>query len=476
MMPRLDGNGIARRFGHYRSLVRKGVAGFIIFGGRLETVRKYIALLQDDAELPLIIGSDLERGLGQQVKGGTLFPSAMACAAAVRNMEQRGEAGQGLKMFRAAYAAIAEEARYAGINTIFSPVLDINTNPANPIISVRAFGEDATTVAFFGTEVVRILQRNRVAACGKHFPGHGDTRDDSHLRLATVGQPLSGLRRRELRPFADAIAAGVRMIMLGHLKVPALDPSAVPVSRSRAAVRFLREKMEFDGIVITDAMNMAGIGHVHEERAAAESLMAGADIILHPTDAEKTSRFLNIMDVPLNAARVERFRLGLRRECSSSSRPPFQEHARLAGALATASVSLSGTMTKFGRRPPFLIILNDDPAEKGGELIAAFRKHLHKSKSTVCRSDADCFAVKIPEGHAVVLAVFSEIRAWKGGAQKWLPAAVRRFGRSADAVISFGSPYLLNLLPKGMHRARITTCTDLPEAQREVARSLLDMI
>ncbi len=470
MMPRLDGDGIAHRFAHYRSLVRKGVAGFIIFGGRLETVRKYVGMLQEEAELPLIIGSDLERGLGQQVRGGTLFPSAMACAAAVRNMQKRGAAEQGLKMFRTAYAAMAEEARYTGINTIFAPVLDINTNPANPIISVRAFGEDAATVTLFGTEVVHILQRNGVAACGKHFPGHGDTREDSHLRLATVGRTLSGLRRRELRPFADAVVAGVRMIMLGHLKVPAIDPSGTPVSRSRSAVRFLRKKMKFDGIVITDAMNMAGIGHVPEERAAAEALMAGADIILHPTDAEKTNRFLNQANVSLNIGRVEYFRRGLKGNCSSV-KPSFREHVRLAGNLATASVSLSGSMPKFDRHPPFLIILNDDPVEKGGELIAALRKLLPLAKSAVCRSGTDCSSVKFPEGHAVVLAVFSETRAWKGGAEKWLPAAIRRFGGSAVAAISFGSPYLLNLLPKGKSRARITTCTDLPEAQRAVART-----
>jgi beta-glucosidase-like glycosyl hydrolase len=190
IIPRLNGSEIRKNFSYYRSLVKKGVAGFIVFGGELNTLRKYLAALQSESELPLIISSDLERGLGQQVKGGTLFPPAMAIASAVKGIQNSKLKTQNLKLLRASFSAVAAEAKYIGINTIFGPVLDINTNPRNPIISVRAFGEDPETVSFFGCEMTRAFQARGIATCGKHFPGHGDTETDSHIKLPVVDKGL----------------------------------------------------------------------------------------------------------------------------------------------------------------------------------------------------------------------------------------------------------------------------------------------
>ena len=141
-----------------------------------------------------------------------------------------------MRLLRASLRAIATEAQYAGINTIFGPVLDINTNPRNPIISVRAFGEDPETVSFFGCEMTRAFQACGIAACGKHFPGHGDTEVDSHIKLPVVDKGLKRLKKYELLPFQRAIEENVKMIMLGHLNVPALDSSGTPVSISKKAV------------------------------------------------------------------------------------------------------------------------------------------------------------------------------------------------------------------------------------------------
>ena len=256
IIPRLNGAEIRKKFASYRTLVKKGVAGFIVFGGELKTLRKYLTELQRESELPLIISSDLERGLGQQVRGGTLFPPAMALASAVKSNQQSAFSSKDLRLLRDSFRAVAAEAKYAGINTIFAPVLDVNTNPLNPIISVRAFGEDPETVSFLGCEMIREIQGRGLAACGKHFPGHGDTAVDSHLRLPVVSKDLRRLRTDALPPFQRAVKEQVKMIMLGHLKVPALDRSGTPVSLSKKAVGFLREKMKFSGIVITDAMNM----------------------------------------------------------------------------------------------------------------------------------------------------------------------------------------------------------------------------
>jgi beta-N-acetylhexosaminidase len=241
IIPRLNGGEIISRSSYYLSLVRKGVAGFIVFGGELNAVRKGVQRLQDEARLPLIIASDLEQGLGQQVTGGTLFPPAMAVAAAVKHVAVLKSPKAAEVLLRRTYRAFAEEALYAGINTILAPVLDINTNPRNPIISIRAFGENAETVSFFGSRMIKTLQRNGIAACGKHFPGHGDTEIDSHIRLPRIDKNIARLKRVELRPFGEAIRSGVRMLMLGHLKVPAVDPSGIPMSISCEAVRRLRK-------------------------------------------------------------------------------------------------------------------------------------------------------------------------------------------------------------------------------------------
>ena len=191
---------------------------------------------------------------------------------------------QELKILRSVFKAVAVEARYAGINTIFAPVLDINTNPKNPIISTRAFGESAESVSFFGCEMIKIFQSYGITACGKHFPGHGDTETDSHIKLPKIKKDIKALSKTELAPFRNAVKAGVKMIMLGHLNVPALDPSGIPVSLSQKAVSYLRNKLGFKGVIITDAMNMGGIGKYSEEKASLMALNAGVDILLHPAD------------------------------------------------------------------------------------------------------------------------------------------------------------------------------------------------
>ena len=170
IIPRLNGGEIRKNFRYYRSLVEKGIAGFIVFGGELKTLRKYLADLQDASVLPLIIASDLERGLGQQVRGGTLFPPAMAMASAVQGIQNSKFKIQNVRLLRDSFRAVAAEAGYAGINTIFGPVLDINTNPRNPIISVRAFGEDPETVSFFGCEMIRAVQGLRHSSVREALP------------------------------------------------------------------------------------------------------------------------------------------------------------------------------------------------------------------------------------------------------------------------------------------------------------------
>jgi len=296
IIARLDGNDINKKFKYYQSLVKKGIGGFIIFGGKLKAVSRAIRKLQHIAQVPLFIASDLERGLGQQIEGGTLFPPQMAIAQAI-NRKCKND----IKLLLRAIDIIAKEAKTAGINVIFSPVLDVNTNPNNPIISTRAFSDNPKEVAWFGKEYIKGFQKQGLIACSKHFPGHGDTDVDSHIKLPVVKADMKRLKDVELYPFREAIKAGVKSIMVGHLKVPVID-HMLPTSLSEKAIKgLLKDKMGFQGLVITDAMNMGAIKHVRykvisrvnlQEEACLMALKAGADIILHPSNPEKVIDYL----------------------------------------------------------------------------------------------------------------------------------------------------------------------------------------
>ncbi len=467
IVPRLNGTEIRKKFRHYRSLVKKGVAGFIIFGGELKTLRRYVALLQEESELPLIIASDLERGLGQQVKGGTLFPPAMAMASAARRSSALFPLrDRELKLFRNSCRAIADEAKYAGINTVFAPVLDINTNPKNPIISVRAFGEDAETVSFFGCEMIRMFQSRGIAACGKHFPGHGDTGVDSHIRLPVVDKSLKSLKKNELRPFRRAMEDKVKMIMLGHLSVPALDSSGIPVSLSKRAVRFLRKSMKYDGILITDAMNMGGIGMFSEEEAAFMSLNAGVDILLHPTDPGKIVSYLEERNAAFDEGRLRRFRGELGR--GAGTMPNFEAHRKLAGTLSEKAIRLTGDFRI--REDLFLIILNDDEQRKGIALARSLRENIPALKIRVIMKGEDIREVKIPDSSFVAVAVFSETKAWKGGASNWLYEQIGYVKGRAGLFISFGSPYLFDFIRGEVNAVMLYAYGDSESAQKAVAK------
>lgn len=435
MVARLNGDEISAKAGYYLSLAKKGIAGFIIFGGELREVREFVCRLQSESELPLIISSDLERGLGQQIKGGTSFPPAMAIASAV-NYRRRND----LLLLRKVFEALAAESRYVGINTIFAPVLDINTNPENPIIAARAFGEDSETVTFFGVEMIKSLQQCGIAACGKHFPGHGDTKTDSHIGLPVIERSLSGLMKQELRPFRRAVKAGVRMIMLGHLGVPAIDASGTPMSLSKKAISFLRKDMKFGGIVITDAMNMGGLAQFSEEEASLRALNAGVDVLLHPSDPEKTAHYLARRKASFHPRRLDRFRASLNR-LRATEAPAFGSHRRLSREITKKAVRIPIEFTSRGR--PFVVILNDEAEEKGMAFRRRLRANLTNAEFRILRRNSKPRTIRSPEGTSTIVAVFSETRAWKGGASEWLHKRLSEMANGADLLVSFGSPYLL---------------------------------
>lgn len=252
---------------------RNRIASFMLFARNmpdLESARAMLEQLHALAEQPLIC-IDQEGGRVTRLPApATHLPSAMAV----------GATGATPLAFRAGQAT-ARELRAMRINAVLAPVLDVNVNPANPVIGTRAFGDTADVVTRMGLAWMRGAQGEGVAACAKHFPGHGDTHVDSHAALPRIDKPRSELERVELAPFRAAVAAGVKMVMPGHLLLSALDPER-PASLSRAIVSgLLRDEMGFDGVVITDALDMDAVATRYGiPGAAVEAALAGCDLVV----------------------------------------------------------------------------------------------------------------------------------------------------------------------------------------------------
>lgn len=244
--------------------------------------------LQRDSKLPLLIAADFERGLASRVSSTPEFPDAMAFGAT------------GNPSYAERFGAVtAAEARAIGIHWDFSPVADVNSNPNNPIINTRSFGEDPEAVGDDIAAFIRGAKAHGMLTTAKHFPGHGDTDTDSHLGVARVGGDLARLQNVELKPFAKAIGAGVDSIMVAHLAVPALDsdPNKVATISAPVVNGVLRGQLGFKHIIVTDALEMRGLTGLYPPekgsptaKAAVDAVKAGNDVILWPTDLDGAFR------------------------------------------------------------------------------------------------------------------------------------------------------------------------------------------
>jgi beta-N-acetylhexosaminidase len=234
--------------------------------------------LQKESKLPLLIAADFERGVSMRLMGTTNFPHAMAFGADGR-LEDAETFGR----------ITAQESRAIGVHWNFFPDADVNSNPANPIINTRSFGEDPKQVGDLAVAYMKGAREAGMLTTVKHFPGHGDTATDSHLGVASVNVDRAHLDAIELPPFRQAIAAGVDSVMVAHVTVPALDSDPNHVaSISPAVVSDLLEKqLGFKGLIVTDALDMAGLTHLFANnigRAAVEAFKAGNDLLIIPPD------------------------------------------------------------------------------------------------------------------------------------------------------------------------------------------------
>src|SRR5271154_301116 len=240
--------------------------------------------LQSESKLPLLFAADFERGVSMRLMGTTVFPHAMAFG------------GDGKAEDAETFGRItAEEARAIGIHWNFFPDADVNSNPANPIINTRSFGEDPEQVGDLVTAYIRGARANGMMTTVKHFPGHGDTATDSHLGVAQVTGDMARLKSVELPPFQQAIEAGVDSVMVAHVSVPALDsdPNHVATTSPAIVTDLLKNQLGFKGIVVTDALDMAGLTRLygaHIGRAAVDAFKAGNDVLLIPADLDASYR------------------------------------------------------------------------------------------------------------------------------------------------------------------------------------------
>lgn len=259
-------------------LIRQYHVGGVLFveRGPWEEVMKRARRCQAVTKYPLFTAVDAENGLGFHFDGVMKFPNNMTLGALRDNT-----------LLYVLGKEIARQCKLISVNFDLAPVVDVNSNPANPIINVRSFGEDPARVARKGLQLVRGFQNNGIIACAKHFPGHGDTFVDSHKTLPTVDHDFDYLKGVDLYPFKKLIDNGVMSVMVGHLKVPALTKDECSSLSYDIVTKLLRKDLDFNGLIVSDALNMFAVTDLMQpDEAVLQAIAAGNDVILYPTDVE----------------------------------------------------------------------------------------------------------------------------------------------------------------------------------------------
>jgi beta-glucosidase-like glycosyl hydrolase len=476
-----------------RLLNECAVGGLILFNGGPGT-QETLVRLQSASRVPLLVGSDIERGVGQQVQGYTLFPHLMAF----------GRPNASLAFFM---EAMVREARDVGIHIVFGPVADINTNPFNPIISIRAFGEDTENVAVLTSQYVKMAEQSGLLSTAKHFPGHGDTYQDSHHSLPSIDLSLDDLRRRELIPFQAAIDSGCSLIMTAHISFPRIDPSGLPATLSPILLKnVLRDEMGFRGVVCSDSLLMAGVRDrfATEGEMALAALNAGVDVLL---DLEGPIEVIDYLVTSVEAGELDIKRVdeALQRVCSLKHRvfaepaPKLPEpqgrwakmpHSELFASMAkvaaktavdaidvsrptlplNANLSLVAILLK-----PFETALEPPEQPFGVALRERFRDVKYVQLGP--RADADAYraARDLANGaKQLVVAMIVRPAAWHSyGLRPEQVEFARQLVRERDDVVlvSLGAPYALADYPEAV--MRICTYSDVPVSQQALAEFLL---
>jgi beta-glucosidase-like glycosyl hydrolase len=376
-----------------------GVGGFILFGGEANAVRALTDELHRRAPHPLLIGSDLERGAGQQFRGATPLPPA----AAIGWLDDEA-------LTERAGELTAREARALGVNWIYAPVADVDLEPENPIIGVRAFGSEPDGVARHVAAWVRGCARGGALSCAKHFPGHGRTVGDSHIERPAVRASREELEE-DLEPFRAGIAAGVDSLMTAHVVYPALDPTGPATLSAPILDGLLRGEMGFGGLVVTDAIIMEGMTEGGSEAAASvQALAAGCDLLLYPDDNDAVIREVQaaVEDGRLPRARIAQ---ALERIAAAAERVAGPVDAAWGAeddrrwALETAINTLRVCRGE-PRLPAGRVRIEEVEDDAGGPWPPYPRLAFPAALKAA--------GVELADDGELIVALYSDIRAWKG--------------------------------------------------------------
>ncbi|HLA79899.1 MAG TPA: glycoside hydrolase family 3 N-terminal domain-containing protein [Vicinamibacteria bacterium] len=447
-----------------------GVGSICVFESEVESLPRLLNELQGVAKLPLLVSADMERGMSFRIRRGVVaLPYAMAFGAtgSIEDARFMGEVA-------------AREGRALGVHWALAPVADVNNNPANPVINIRSFGEDAERAAGLVAAFVRGAREGGLLTTVKHFPGHGDTAVDSHLALASLGADRARLDAVELLPFRRAIGAGVDSVMLGHIAVPALDATGAPATLSPVLTTLLRKELGFGGLVVTDALDMAGAKAAWTGDAAKRAVLAGADMILLPPDPEVAIGALvrAVKEGEIDESRIDQSvlrilevkeRLGLHRErrvevgalTSSVGRPAdVQRAVGIARRAVTVVKNERGLLPLKAEAPLAILHLvlssdaRNDAIQGIPEAELAARKIVTETLNLgpeVSEATTGRILAQAQDFTHVLASCFVRVGAYRGNADmaeshaKLIEALVAA-GRPV-IVVSYGSPYLLKQVP-----------------------------
>jgi len=503
-----------------RQIVENKVGGITVFvGGVYETVH-LINRMQENAKIPLLISGDFETGVGMRFEDTVNFPWNMAIAA-TGNPEFARRQG----------AITARETRALGVQWNFAPDVDVNNNADNPVINVRSYGENPQDVARYAVAFVEGLQSGKVLATAKHFPGHGDTAVDSHRGLPSIDFSRERLEKIELVPFRSVINAGIGSVMVAHISLPQIDATeikplkqaikasytdsqviteatTVPATLSPNVItKMLREEIKFDGLVVTDAMDMSGLTlYFNQDEAAVRAFLAGADILIKPASADTAIKGLKeavetgrISQQRLNES-VRRqlawkYELGLTKQKITpleavDTNVSSMETRKLTDDIASNAITLVKNENKTlplvkDKKVIVLCITNGEDRNFVGNTFTNNLRSLGLNAERIVideRSTPKEISDAIEKAKAaetVVAGLFGRVRS---GAKNsvGLPDAGARVLREVlqnrpDTVsVSFGNPYLLKSFPE--MKTYAVAYGDMTSLQRAAARALFGEI
>jgi beta-N-acetylhexosaminidase len=482
VMPRIGGEYLADGTPAYRRLrgwvEDTGVGGVIItMGAPFETAVK-LNMMQQLAAVPLLVAADMEHGPGQVLTGGVILPYGFENGGATRFPPLMGLGAAGDEALAWELGRVtALEARAAGVHVAFAPVVDVNSNPLNPIINTRSYGADPLQVGRLAAAHVRGLQDHGMLATAKHFPGHGDTAVDSHVDLPVIAADRERLDAVELVPFRAVIEAGIAGVMAGHIAFPALTGDTVPATLNGRLIQgVLRRDLGFDGMVFTDALDMGAIVKRHGNvEAALLALEAGADVLVQPPPDDVAAVVQAIVDA-VHAGRIQEARLdaSVARVLQAKQRLGLYDNAVVDlasipqvigcpahGATAAAAAQRAITLVRnVGDTLPLssgtvlCIIYSDDFDPFMGR---AFQGELASRPGAVhtvrldARADAAQLDRLVEQAGGVDTVIFAPfIRVVPGKPELTVAGPVAAAVRTIAAqrpliVVSFGSPYLLDI-------------------------------